>query len=51
MYCAEVVRMQEKVAALPSPKRLRAGRRKALPISPPALVLGIRMYVISDTVH
>ena len=46
MYCAEVVRMQEKVAALPT-----AGRRKALPISPPALVLGIRMYVISDTVH
>jgi hypothetical protein len=26
-------------------------RRKALPISPPALVLGILMHVISDTGH
>ena len=43
--------MQAKVVALPSPKRLRAGRRKALPISPPALVSGILMHVISETGH
>ena len=58
---AQAVRMQEKVAALPSPKRLpsarlleaglRAGRREALPISPPALVSGILMHVISETGH
>jgi len=39
------------VALESSMHAMKGYRRKALPISPPALALGILMHVISDTVH